>query len=84
MHPLPPTYRIIKFTITETFGDYETYLNQIYIEAQLEDSQLNSMMGLADLESPLRKSQNKVKHYKDTKYVDDYRPKQTYNHKEES
>ena len=42
------------------------------------------MMGLADLESPLRKSQNKVKHYKEAKYINDYRPKQTYNHKEES
>lgn len=31
IQPLPPTYRIIKITITETFGDYETYLNQIYI-----------------------------------------------------
>lgn len=91
IQPLPPTYRIIKFTITETFGDYETYINQIYIEAQVEDSQLNSMMALKDLEAPLGRSHNRLNNYKEHKHQEeyrhkhqeDYRGKQKYGSKEE-
>jgi hypothetical protein len=46
----------MKFTVAETFGDYETYLNQIYIFALSDDSKVNSMMAVKDLESPLRNS----------------------------
>lgn len=68
--PLPPAYRIVKLTITETFGDYETYLNQVYIEAQLEDSQLasSSLMGLNDLESPMQSAH--LPSYNDRKYAE--------------
>lgn len=75
IQPLPATYRIMKFTITETFGDYETYINQIFIEAQLEDSHLNSMMALKDLEPPLGRSQNRLNNYKEHKHQEEYRHK---------
>lgn len=81
VQPLPSTYRIIKLTITETFGDYETYLNQIFIQAQLEHSNLNSMMALNDLDSPLANSR---KNNKERKYLDNYRPRQEYHSKEDS
>lgn len=49
--PLPASYRIIKVAIVETFGEYETYLNQIYLFAQQEE-QLHSDLAINDLESP--------------------------------
>lgn len=34
IRPLPPSYKIVKINITETFGDYETYLNQVILIAE--------------------------------------------------
>ena len=45
--PLPPSYKFIKIIITETFGDYETYLNQVMLMAQPYDSKNNSQMSIA-------------------------------------
>ena len=49
--PLPASYRIIKVAIVETFGEYETYLNQIYLFAQIEEP-MHSDLAINDLESP--------------------------------
>lgn len=36
---VPESYRIIKIIIRETFGEYQTYLNQIFIYAKVGETE---------------------------------------------
>lgn len=60
--PLPASYRIIKVAIVETFGEYETYLNQIYLFAET-DKPLHSELAVNDLESPSNSYNNYSKEH---------------------
>ena len=49
------SFRILKFTIEETYGDEETYLNHIYINAQTSSPPLHEdQLAVEDLHSPMK------------------------------
>jgi len=54
MSHLPSSYCIIKIIITETFGDFETYLNQIFLLASPEESHLPYELEIDDLDPSLK------------------------------
>ena len=59
IHAIPASYRVIKIIISETFGDYETYLNQVFIMVKPLDSKNNSEMSINQLEYHLKESEDK-------------------------
>ena len=55
INPMHSSFRILKFTISKTFGEEETYLNQIYVYAQANQPPLHEdQLAVEDLHSPMK------------------------------
>lgn len=47
---LPTYYRFIKIIISETFGDFQTYIDQIYVMAQPKENSYIHELEVIDIE----------------------------------